>query len=126
MHADKQPEPLNLGVPVVYFPRANAILARAQALLWVGDWRSAGLPVVKNFSPYWQLATCRSYLIFSRNIYARLHRRQVKGKNLDSITFGKSKLKYLFVKTRLHVLFLAVQDSAQFNIRQGASCAASV
>ena len=37
MHADKEPEPLNLGVPVVNFPRANAILARAQALLWVRD-----------------------------------------------------------------------------------------
>ena len=33
-----KPEPLNLGVPVVNFPRANAILARAQALLWVRDW----------------------------------------------------------------------------------------
>jgi hypothetical protein len=51
-----QPEPLNLGVPVLCrharlinvkpitaqeklnFPRANAILARAQALLWVRDW----------------------------------------------------------------------------------------
>jgi hypothetical protein len=50
-----QPEPLNLGVPVLCrharlinvkpitaqekfnFPRANAILARAQALLWVRD-----------------------------------------------------------------------------------------
>ena len=41
MHADKEPEPLNLGVPVVNFPRANAILARAQALLWVRDWLSA-------------------------------------------------------------------------------------
>ena len=37
MHADKEPEPLNLGVPVGNFPRANAILARAQALLWVRD-----------------------------------------------------------------------------------------
>jgi hypothetical protein len=37
VHADKEPEPLNLGVPVVNFPRANAILARAQALLWVRD-----------------------------------------------------------------------------------------
>ena len=37
-----KPEPLNLGVPVVNFPRANAILARAQALLWVRDWRIAG------------------------------------------------------------------------------------
>ena len=35
-----KPEPLNLGVPVVNFPRANAILARAQALLWVRDWAS--------------------------------------------------------------------------------------
>ena len=35
-----KPEPLNLGVPVVNFPRANAILARAQALLWVRDWPS--------------------------------------------------------------------------------------
>jgi hypothetical protein len=35
VHADKEPEPLNLGVPVVNFPRANAILVRAQALLWV-------------------------------------------------------------------------------------------
>jgi hypothetical protein len=33
-----KPEPLNLGVPVVNFPRANAILARAHALLWVRDW----------------------------------------------------------------------------------------
>ena len=33
-----KPESLNLGVPVVNFPRANAILARAQALLWVRDW----------------------------------------------------------------------------------------
>jgi hypothetical protein len=33
-----KPEPINLGVPVVNFPRANAILARAQALLWVRDW----------------------------------------------------------------------------------------
>jgi hypothetical protein len=33
-----KPEPLNLGIPVVNFPRANAILARAQALLWVRDW----------------------------------------------------------------------------------------
>jgi hypothetical protein len=32
-----EPEPLNLGVPVVNFPIANAILARAQALLWVRD-----------------------------------------------------------------------------------------
>jgi hypothetical protein len=38
VHADKEPEPLNLGVPVVNFPRANAILARAQALLWVRNW----------------------------------------------------------------------------------------
>jgi hypothetical protein len=37
VHADKEPEPLNLGVPVVNFPRANAFLARAQALLWVRD-----------------------------------------------------------------------------------------
>jgi hypothetical protein len=37
VHADKEPEPLNLGFPVVNFPRANAILARAQALLWVRD-----------------------------------------------------------------------------------------
>jgi hypothetical protein len=37
VHADKEPEPLNLGVPVVNFPRANAILARAQALLWLRD-----------------------------------------------------------------------------------------
>jgi hypothetical protein len=35
-----KPEPLNLVVPVVNFPRANAILARAQALLWVRDWPS--------------------------------------------------------------------------------------
>jgi hypothetical protein len=33
----QQPEPLNLGVPVVYFPRANAFRARAQALLWARD-----------------------------------------------------------------------------------------
>jgi hypothetical protein len=33
-----KPQPLNLGVPIVNFPRANAILARAQALLWVRDW----------------------------------------------------------------------------------------
>jgi hypothetical protein len=39
VHADKQPEPLNLGVPVVYFPRAIAFLARAQALLCVRDCR---------------------------------------------------------------------------------------
>jgi hypothetical protein len=44
---------------------------------------------------------------------------------LDSITFGKSKMKYLFVETHLHVVF-SVHDSAQFNISQGASCAASV
>jgi hypothetical protein len=31
-----KPEPLNLGVPVVNFPRANVILARAQALLCMG------------------------------------------------------------------------------------------
>ena len=37
MHADKEPEPLNLVVPVVNFPRANVILAGAQALLWVRD-----------------------------------------------------------------------------------------
>ena len=37
-----KPEPLNLGVPVVNFPRANAIVARAQALLWVRDWRVPG------------------------------------------------------------------------------------
>jgi hypothetical protein len=37
VHADKEPEPLNLGVPVVNFPRTNAILARAQALLLVRD-----------------------------------------------------------------------------------------
>jgi hypothetical protein len=37
VHANKEPEPLNLGVPVVNFPRANAFLARAQALLWVRD-----------------------------------------------------------------------------------------
>jgi hypothetical protein len=42
MHADKKPEPLNLGVPVVYFPRANAFLARTQALLWVRDWSCQG------------------------------------------------------------------------------------
>jgi hypothetical protein len=42
VHADKEPEPLNLGVPVVNFPRANAILAREQALLWVRDWYGAG------------------------------------------------------------------------------------
>jgi hypothetical protein len=35
-----KPERLSLGVPVVNFPRANAILARAQALLWVRDWVS--------------------------------------------------------------------------------------
>jgi hypothetical protein len=58
---NRQQEPLNLGVPVVcrhallinvkpitaqeklYFPRANAILARAQALLWVRDWQITGL-----------------------------------------------------------------------------------
>jgi hypothetical protein len=58
---NRQPEPLNLGVPVVcrhallinvkpitsqekfYFPRANAILARAQSLLWVRDWQITGL-----------------------------------------------------------------------------------
>jgi hypothetical protein len=39
VHADKEPESLNLGVPVVNFLRANAILARAQALLWVRDWQ---------------------------------------------------------------------------------------
>ena len=33
----QQPKPQNLGVPVVYFPRVNAILAHAQALLWVRD-----------------------------------------------------------------------------------------
>ena len=43
MHADKEPEPLNLGVPVVNFSRANAILARAQALLWVRDWKRKGI-----------------------------------------------------------------------------------
>ena len=42
MHVDKEPEPLNLWVPVVNFPRANAILAREQALLWVRDWDGAG------------------------------------------------------------------------------------
>jgi hypothetical protein len=42
VHADKEPEPLNLGVPVVNFPRANAILACAQALLWVRDWTVYG------------------------------------------------------------------------------------
>jgi hypothetical protein len=35
-----KPEPLNLGVPVVNFHRVNAILARAQALLWVRDWNA--------------------------------------------------------------------------------------
>jgi hypothetical protein len=45
VHADKDPEPLNLGVPVVNFPRANAILARAQALLWVRDWGDFGVLV---------------------------------------------------------------------------------
>jgi hypothetical protein len=38
VHADKEQEPLNVGVPVVYFPRANAFLVSAQALLWVRDW----------------------------------------------------------------------------------------
>jgi hypothetical protein len=38
-------EPLNLGVPVVNFPRANAILARAQALLWVRDCFVRGLEI---------------------------------------------------------------------------------
>ena len=42
MHADKEPEPLNLGVPIVNFPRANAILARPQTLLWVRDWEQSG------------------------------------------------------------------------------------
>jgi hypothetical protein len=37
VYVDKQPEPLNLGVPVVYFPGVNAFLARAQALLWLRD-----------------------------------------------------------------------------------------
>jgi hypothetical protein len=37
-----KPEPLNLGVPVVNFPRVNAILARAQALLWVRDCLRSG------------------------------------------------------------------------------------
>jgi hypothetical protein len=41
-----KPEPLNLGVPVVNFPRANAILARAQALLWVRDWWRGVNPVL--------------------------------------------------------------------------------
>ena len=45
VHADKEPEPLNLGVPVVNFPRANAILARAQALLWVRDWLAHGVDI---------------------------------------------------------------------------------
>jgi hypothetical protein len=43
VHADKEPEPLSLGVPVVNFPRANAILARAQALFWVRDWIYKGI-----------------------------------------------------------------------------------
>jgi hypothetical protein len=37
VHADNEPEPLNLGVPVVNSRRANAILARDQALRWVRD-----------------------------------------------------------------------------------------
>ena len=58
---NSQPEPLNLGVPVLCrharlinvkpitaqekfnFPRPNAILARAQELLWVRDWAKRGL-----------------------------------------------------------------------------------
>ena len=38
-----KPEPLNLGVPVVNIPSANAILGRAQALLWVRDWITSGI-----------------------------------------------------------------------------------
>jgi hypothetical protein len=43
-----KPKPLNLGVPVVNFPRANAILARAQALLWVRDWGASRLERVRS------------------------------------------------------------------------------
>ena len=43
-----KPEPLNLGVPVVNFPRANAILARAQALLWVRDCGGSSMDVFWN------------------------------------------------------------------------------
>jgi hypothetical protein len=45
-----KPEPLNLGVPVVNFPRANAILARAQALLWVRDC-TIGRQISQSLSP---------------------------------------------------------------------------
>jgi hypothetical protein len=48
--------------------------------------------------------------------------------NLHSITFWKSKMKYLFVNLK-HVFMLYFQSkiaSAQFNISQGASWAASV
>jgi hypothetical protein len=48
VHADKEPEPLNLGVPVVNFPRANTFLARARALLWVRDWVVIGCLVVQS------------------------------------------------------------------------------
>jgi hypothetical protein len=50
---------------------------------------------------------------------------QIGKVGMSAITFGKSKLKYLFVKTCLHVVS-SVQDSAQFNISQGAFCAVSV
>jgi hypothetical protein len=45
-----KPEPLNLGVPVVNFPRANAILARAQALLWVRDWTNTRYSLLDDFT----------------------------------------------------------------------------
>ena len=41
---------LNLGVPVVNFPRANAILAHAQALLWVRDWLHGISILMTNYS----------------------------------------------------------------------------
>jgi hypothetical protein len=55
-------------------------------------------PCREKFLPVCQTGNYHDFLSILLNfIYARL--------NLDSITFGKSKLKYLFVKTRLHAYF---------------------
>ena len=80
-----KPEPLNLGVPVVNFPRANAILARAQALLWVRDWAKGSFLLAKYYVIQARESKTRYLEKFKINISSRrIHTKLSTRKRLNT------------------------------------------
>ena len=95
----QQPEPLRLGIPVVYFPRANAFLARAQALLWVRD--------CSTHSAAESIGICSELYLSARNIFATTSRFSWRTRSV-SILFQNHPQRY-------ENSFINYSDTAEYN-----------